>query len=223
MPNILIVGASRGIGQQFVKHYLASGAAVSATARSDDALSALTGLGANPIRLDVLDAAVAGTLESAIAAESIDIAIINSGVFGPRADAPAAPTTDDFDHVMRTNVLGPMRLLGPMGSRIKAGGKLAILSSRMGSISMRTQAGGWLYRASKAAVNSVAKDAAITLQARGISVVSFHPGWVRTDMGGANADIDVTESVAGMVQVLAKLSPENSGRFINYDGTEFTW
>lgn len=223
MASILILGASRGIGLAFVKHYLAAGDRVTATARSHDALATLDKLGARSIPLDVLDADAASTLARAISASSIDIAIINAGVFGPRADAPNAPAQDEFDHVMRTNVLGPMRLLAPLSHCLKDGGKLGILSSRMGSIGTRANTSGWLYRASKAAVNSVAKDAALTLAPQGIACVAFHPGWVRTDMGGANADIDVAESVGGMTRVLAALTPTESGRFINYDGREIPW
>jgi NAD(P)-dependent dehydrogenase (short-subunit alcohol dehydrogenase family) len=97
-----------------------------------------------------------------------------------------------------------------------------VLSSRMGSIGSRESAGASLYRASKAALNSVLKDASLALGGK-VICIAFHPGWVRTDMGGAGADIDAQESVAGMRQVLADLQPNDNGSFINFDGTKISW
>ena len=86
----------------------------------------------------------------------------------------------------------------------------------------RAAPGAWLYRASKAAVNSVLKDASLVLQGRA-TCIAFHPGWVRTDMGGPGADLDVGDSVAGMRRVLASLVPAENGRFFNFDGTAIAW
>jgi NAD(P)-dependent dehydrogenase (short-subunit alcohol dehydrogenase family) len=92
----------------------------------------------------------------------------------------------------------------------------------MGAIGPRTAASGWLYRASKAALNSVLKDASLVLQGKAVCV-SLHPGWVQTDMGGAGADITVQHSVADMRRVLAALTPADNGRFINHDGAAILW
>jgi NAD(P)-dependent dehydrogenase (short-subunit alcohol dehydrogenase family) len=92
----------------------------------------------------------------------------------------------------------------------------------MGAIGSRTGNSGWLYRASKAAVNSVMKDAALALAGKA-TVISFHPGWVRTDMGGSGADIDAATSVAGMRTVLASVKPADTGCFFNYDGQRLNW
>ena len=92
----------------------------------------------------------------------------------------------------------------------------------MGSIGLRTSTAGWTYRASKAAVNSVMKDASIALAGRALCV-AFHPGWVRTEMGGAGADLDASESIAGMRRVLAGLDAARNGSFLNYDGTPIEW
>lgn len=92
----------------------------------------------------------------------------------------------------------------------------------MGSIGERAAAGSWLYRASKAAVNSVLKDASLVLAGRA-TCIAFHPGWVRTDMGGPSADLDVSDSVAGMRRVLAGVSPADTGRFFNFDGSPIAW
>jgi NAD(P)-dependent dehydrogenase (short-subunit alcohol dehydrogenase family) len=123
---------------------------------------------------------------------------------------------------MHTNVLGAMRVLPQLAEVLAPGAKLAVISSRMGSIGLRTNASGWLYRASKAALNSVLKDAALELAGRAICV-SFHPGWVRTDMGGSGADIDVATSVSDMRRTLAALTPTDNGGFFNHDGQPLAW
>lgn len=220
--KVLIVGASRGLGLEFVRQYRAAGERVTATARDDAGLSRLAALGAKPLRLDVADAAGAAGLAWQIDGEQFDVVVINAGVFGPRAPALQTPSQDNFDLVMRTNVLGPMRILPQVAEALAPGARLAIVSSRMGSIGLRTGTSGWLYRASKAAVNSVMKDAALALAGKA-TVVSFHPGWVRTDMGGAEADIDAPTSIAGMRTVLASVKPADSGSFFNYDGQRLAW
>ncbi|CAM3686783.1 SDR family oxidoreductase [Roseateles saccharophilus] len=220
--NVLIIGASRGLGLEFVRQYRAAGARVTATARDDAGLARLAELGAKPLKLDVADAASVSGLAWQIDGERFDVVVINAGVFGPRADALQVPAEADFDAVMRTNVLGPMRLLPQVADNLADGARLALISSRMGSIALRTSASGWLYRASKAAVNSVMKDASLVLAGKA-TVVSFHPGWVRTDMGGSGADIDAPTSIAGMRTVLASVKPADTGSFFNYDGQRLDW
>jgi NAD(P)-dependent dehydrogenase (short-subunit alcohol dehydrogenase family) len=219
--NVLVVGASRGIGLEFVRQYRADGATVTATARDDDGLARLAALGATPIRLDVVDATSASGLAWQIDGAGFDVAVVNAGVSGARGGS-LTPSEDDFDLVMRTNVLGPMRVIPQVVEAMAPAGKVAVLSSRMGSIGTRTAAGSSLYRASKAAVNSVVKDASLTFAGRA-TFVSLHPGWVRTDMGGSGADIDVETSVAGMKTVIAGLAPRDNGAFLNYDGKAIAW
>lgn len=220
--NVLIIGASRGLGLEFVRQYRAAGARVTATARDDAGRARITELGAQPLTLDVADAASVSGLAWQIDGQAFDVVVINAGVFGPRADALQAPTQDDFDTVMRTNVLGPMRLLPQVAEALAPGARLALISSRMGSIGLRTSGSGWLYRASKAAVNSVMKDASLVLAGKA-TVISFHPGWVKTDMGGSGADIDASTSIAGMRTVLASVKPADTGSFFNYDGQRLDW
>ncbi len=218
----LIVGASRGIGLELVRQYRADGADVVGTARSDAGLAALTALGAEALRLDVTDAAESLALGAAIEGKLFDVVVINAGVYGPRTAGLGPPSVEDFNTVMQTNVLGPMRVIPLLAGALAPNAKLAVISSRMGSIGSRESAGGGLYRASKAAVNSVLKDASIALQGKA-TCVAFHPGWVRTDMGGAGADLDVAESVAGIRQVLTGLKPADNGSFLNYDGKPIAW
>jgi NAD(P)-dependent dehydrogenase (short-subunit alcohol dehydrogenase family) len=136
----------------------------------------------------------------------------------------SAPAQNEFDQVMQTNVLAAMRLL-PILAPIVASthGRLAVISSVMGSIAERTQNGMSLYRASKAALNSVLRDIALEPAAKGAICVAMHPGWVRTEMGGPNADISVDVSVAGIRQTLSKLTPEDNSSFYGYDGNKINW
>ena len=220
--NVLIIGASRGIGLEFVRQYRAAGASVTATARSDDALAALRELGATAMALDVASAESASRLAWQIEGQTFDVAVFCAGVYGPRTTGLESPTEADFNAVMHTNVLGPMRVIPQIADALAPGAKLAVLSSRMGAIGPRVSSSGWLYRASKAAVNSVVKDCSLALGGRAICV-SFHPGWVRTEMGGEGADIEVHESVTHMRGVIAALTPADNGRFFNHDGTSIDW
>ena len=220
--NTLIIGASRGIGLEFVRQYAHAGARVIATARSDEGLAKISELGAKPLRMDVAKAASVSGLAWLLDGEKLDVVVINAGVFGPRSEGIQPPSADDFDTVMQTNVLGPMRMLPQLADALATHAKLAVISSRMGSIELRDNHSGWLYRASKAALNSVLKDASIALSGQA-TCIAFHPGWVRTDMGGSGADLAVEESVAGMRQVLAGLQTKDSGKFFNYDGKPLAW
>ena len=220
--NVLIIGASRGIGFEFVRQYRAAGARITATARDDAALERLRDHGARALRLDVADAASVSGLAWLIDGERFDVVVINAGVYGPDTAGLETPTEADFDAVMHTNVLGPMRLLPQIAEALAPGARLAILSSIMGSIALRRSTRGWLYAASKAAVNSVMKDAAIALAGKA-TVIGFHPGWVRTDMGGAGADIDAATSIAGMRTVLASVKPADTGGYFNYNGQRLAW
>jgi NAD(P)-dependent dehydrogenase (short-subunit alcohol dehydrogenase family) len=220
--HTLVIGASRGLGLEFVLQYRAAGAAVTATARDDAGLDRLRALGAKALRLDVADAASASGLAWPIDGETFDTVIVNAGVYGPRHDGLQTPTEAEFDAVMHTNVLGVMRVLPQLVDALAPGARLAVISSRMGSMGLRTSAAGWLYRASKAALNSVLKDASLVLAGRAICV-ALHPGWVRTDMGGAGADLEVPDAVADMRRTLAALKPADNGGFFNHDGKPLAW
>lgn len=220
--HILIIGASRGLGLEFVSQYRAAGAAVVATARDEAGLQRIRALGAKALQLDVADAASASGLAWPIDGEAFDTVIVNAGVFGPRSDGLQTPSEADFDAVMHTNVLGPMRVLPQLVEALAPGARLAVISSRMGSIGLRGSPAGWLYRASKAALNSVLKDVSLVLAGRAVCV-ALHPGWVRTDMGGAGADLAVPDAVADMRRTLVALTPADNGGFFNHDGQALAW
>ena len=222
MTRVLIIGASRGIGLELVRQYRAEGVAVTATARDDAGLERLRALGAQALRVDVASMAGASALAWPLDGEAFDTAILNAGVYGPRSSGLQTPSQAEFDTVMHTNVLGAMRVLPLLAEALAPRARLAVISSRMGSMGLRANPSGWLYRASKAALNSVLKDASLALEGRALCV-ALHPGWVRTDMGGAEADLDVADSVATMRRTLAGLSEADNGSFFNFDGQPLAW
>lgn len=222
--TVLIVGASRGIGFEFARQYRADKWEVIGTARDDSGLDRLATLGAKTLKIDVNDPGAAAVLEKRLADETLDLAIFCAGIFVTRTQKLEPPSADEFDAVMRTNVLSAMRLAPLTGPALaRARGTLAVVSSRMGSIGARDGTAGWLYRASKAALNSALKDMSLVLGPQGVNCVTLHPGWVRTDMGGAGAALDVADSVTGLRRTLAGVNSAMNGKFLNYDGSEITW
>jgi NAD(P)-dependent dehydrogenase (short-subunit alcohol dehydrogenase family) len=225
MKTVLIVGASRGIGREFAHQYKKAGWRVLATARDEASLEALEALGAETFSLDITVPTEIAALGWKLDGERLDAALLVSGVYGPRTDGVETVTAEDFDEVMVTNVRGPMQLIPILLPLVEdANGVLAVLSSKMGSITEASGTTGWLYRVSKAALNDALKIA--SLQTRRAACVALHPSWVRTDMGGAQAAIDPERSVSGMRQVLAQAAASHesfNGRFFQYDGTSLDW
>lgn len=226
MPTALVLGASRGLGLEFVRQYRADGWRVIAAARSDDGVAALKALGAEAHKVDLTDAGAVAGLGWKLDGETIDVAIYNAGVIGPRSETAQPVTREEFDDVMHINVLGPMMALPLLLPFVEPGnhgrgGVLAVLSSRMGSIGAMDSNRSWLYRVSKASVNAAIK--AVSLDAHHAICVALHPGWVQTDMGGPKADLTPQQSVAGMRRVLAGVTRNDNGSFHNYDGTTIPW
>jgi NAD(P)-dependent dehydrogenase (short-subunit alcohol dehydrogenase family) len=225
VPAALIVGASRGIGLEATRQYREDGWTVFATHRAEDDRLRLRDLGAQTLRLDVQRTEDIAGIAWQLDGERLDVAMVNAGVYGLRTSSIQQPPTDEqFDLVMRTNVLGAMRLMPILAPLLApAQGTLAFVSSRMGSITEATASYGMLYRVSKAAVNMVARLAHADYAPVGIRVLALHPGWVRTDMGGPNADVAVTDSVSGLRRVIADRTAHPGGGFFDYRGLEIAW
>lgn len=220
--KVLVLGASRGIGLELVRQYRADGHAVTATARDDAGASRLAALGAHPLTLDVADLASCAGLAWSLDGEAFDAVWLVAGVYGPRTQGLEPPLPADFDRVMHTNVLAAMRLLPLVAGHLAPLARIGVLSTRMASIGSRSASSGWLYRASKAAMNSLVKDASLGLAGKAICV-AFHPGWVKTDMGGAQATLAVEQSVADLRRTLHGVGAESNGSFLNHDGQPIAW
>jgi NAD(P)-dependent dehydrogenase (short-subunit alcohol dehydrogenase family) len=226
--SVLITGASRGIGLEFTKQYAADGWRVLACCRhpqSAIALQELTQANAN-IKihtLDVADFAQIDALATQLKDESIDVLINNAGVY-PSSNF-GDTNYDDWTNGFKVNSMAPLKMVEAFVQHITRGQlkKIATITSKMGSIDDNTSGESYSYRSSKCAVNMVMKSMSIDLKPYGISVVTLHPGWVQTDMGGSNALISAQTSVTGLRNAIANLSLANTGRFIAYDGKAINW
>lgn len=218
----LVIGASRGIGREFVRQLVADGWRVIATARNSEALAMLSAEGAQAIKIDVTKPESLAELPWRLDGEKIDLALYVAGVLPTWEGAAEPPTTAAFDVTMQVNVLGAMQalpLLAPFVADAK--GRFVFLSSVMGSITDATTSTAWIYRASKAALNMAVHSARDDYPELTLAVI--HPGWVQTDMGGPGATVAVQDSVAGMLKVIATLKPSDSGAFLSYDGRKMQW
>jgi NAD(P)-dependent dehydrogenase (short-subunit alcohol dehydrogenase family) len=209
--HVLITGANRGIGKALFDRYTTAGATVTGTQRRADGPMA---------QLDVTDPASVAALAEGMGDATLDLLICNAGVYADKGQSietgyPAQLWADGF----ATNVTGvflTVQAFLPHLRRAEAG-KIAIISSQMASHT-RAPGGSYIYRASKAAALNLGRNLASDLAREGISVGIYHPGWVRTDMGGAAAEISVEESAAGLMARFAALNPTTSGCFETWDG-----
>ncbi|MFK7962481.1 MAG: SDR family oxidoreductase [Burkholderiaceae bacterium] len=225
MSSILILGASRGIGLELTRQYLDDGQTVFATHRHEADRITLRDMGAQTLKLDVHQPNDLAGLAWQLDGERLETIVVNAGIYGPRdSQLRTPPDQQQFDEVMHTNVLGAMRLVPIVAPLLfESAGTLAFVSSKMGSITETGASYGALYRVSKAAVNMVAKLAHHEYAAHSLRIVSLHPGWVRTDMGGPNASIPVQDSVAGLRQVIADRDTYPGGGFYDYQGHSLEW
>lgn len=238
MPTILITGTNRGIGLTLTRLYADDGWRVIATCRNPDGAAELAAMAkkTNPEievhALDVTNLSAIKALAGALADQPIDVLLNNAGRLGPAA-APHSRDEqslgnfnfDEFIIQFRINALAPLAMAEAFADHVAASEekKIVAISSRLGSMACNTSGGYYAYRASKAALNAEFASLAKDLAPRGISVAVLHPGWVKTDMGGPGADIEVLDSANGLRNVIAGLGTGNSGGFFSYDGTEIPW
>jgi NAD(P)-dependent dehydrogenase (short-subunit alcohol dehydrogenase family) len=219
--DALIVGASRGIGLALARELSVRGWAVTATERTPSALRELPGVAVE--RADVADDASGAKLAARLAGRRFRVVLLNAGIYGPRDATAGAATAELIAELMVVNAIGPIRLARRLLPLVEEGGTLAFMSSRMGSVAANTSGNGELYRASKAALNSLTRSlVAKDLAGRAVTVLTLHPGWVRTDMGGGGADLSVEDSARGLADVLA--APHGPGHhFLDHAGNAIAW
>ena len=225
--SVLIVGASRGLGLGLAREYLHRGAQVTATVRGD----ARTGLhdlaegapGQVEIeRLDIDDAAQIAALRERLSARHFDLLFVNAGIANDPGETAAAVSTEDFARVMRTNALAPMRVIEAFQGQVSETGVIAVMSSGLGSVA-GNETGGWeVYRASKAALNTLLRSHAV--RGKGARIfLAIAPGWVRTDMGGPDAPLDVQTSMRGVADTIAAQQGKPGVRFLDHTGKTVAW
>ena len=231
MATMLITGANRGLGLDFCRQYAQDNWQVIACWRQPQYASELNQLAAkhsnvSVFALDMEDFSQIEQLASQLGDIAIDVLLNNAGVYGDDA-AHRFGNLDyqTWQHTLATNVFAPVKMTEvflPHVARSEQK-KVVAMSSLMGSITDNTSGGSILYRSSKSALNAAMKSIAIELQAKNIAVLILHPGWVKTDMGGSNAPMDIPQSVSQMRETIARFTLAQTGEFLRYDGKELPW
>jgi NAD(P)-dependent dehydrogenase (short-subunit alcohol dehydrogenase family) len=228
--TVVITGAGRGIGLELAAQLLRRGDRVFATYRQDEAKGRLEALGRDAAdrlvacRLDVRESTAPQVLLDALDGAAVDVLINNAGIMGPAAQATGSMDYDAWMDVFAVNVMAPHRLISALLPLLRRSPRPRVitLSSIMGCLN-RKNSGYHAYRSSKAALNKVTQLLATELRADGVVVCPVHPGWVKTDMGGAGAVLTVEDSARGIIALIDGLTLARSGRFLQWDGTELPW
>jgi NAD(P)-dependent dehydrogenase (short-subunit alcohol dehydrogenase family) len=216
MPTVLITGANRGIGLEFAGQYAAEKWIVIATARHSNAELDALGVTVKPLDLSDAVAVADFTID-----QPIDLFIANAGTSEPK-DTQGPDNARDWQQMMMVNGIAPYQLGRSLLPRMTRGGKMIAISSGMGSIG--DNGGGWVpYRTSKAALNMAWTSLALEAKPHGVPCVLFSPGWVKTDMGGAGAEITPEESVSAMRALIDRLTIDDTGKFLRRDGSDLPW
>ena len=226
MASVLITGANRGLGLEFARQYAADGDRVFATCRNPAGAAELQAIAGDVTvhALDVTDLPQISALAESLKGEAIDILVNNAGALssGQRAGGiDYSAWVDEF----KVNTMGPIAVAQAFLPHLErgTGRRMAFISSILASIGANTDGAYALYRSTKAGLNAAVKSLAIDTAAKGIVILLLHPGWVRTDMGGPRASIDPATSVRGLRHRIAAAGPQDSGRFITYEGVEIPW
>jgi NAD(P)-dependent dehydrogenase (short-subunit alcohol dehydrogenase family) len=225
-PTALIVGASRGLGLGLARELLARNWTVVATARDVNGSELAKLAHAHPGRLrvealDVNDQAQQGALKAKLGTTALDLLFVNAGI-NERAEI-ADVSQQAFTTIMLTNVLSPVQIALALRENMRPGGTIAFMSSRMGSIAEMNVGNSAVYRASKAALNALTRCFVAGVGSGTFTVLSFHPGWVRTDMGGPSAAVSIEDSVRGIADVLERERGGGQHKFLDYQGNAIPW
>jgi len=227
--RVMITGASRGIGLEFVRQLINAGAKVIAAARHPEKSPHLLQLSQDhpqslsTVVLDVADETSIHAACESLSGMGIDLLINNAGVFFDRRETFDNIGADKILDTFRVNVIGPLLVSQAMLPFLRRSNSPTIvnITSLMGSIADNTSGGSYGYRISKAALNMLAKTMSVDL--KDLTVLNLHPGWVKTEMGGGQAPLSPEESVKGMISVIEHSSREKSGTFADYAGRDLPW
>ncbi len=228
METVVITGANRGIGLQLTKQYILTGRHVIATCRNIDKVQPLKSL-QDQGKLTILPLEV--TCEQSVSefcekiqGITVDILINNAGIIGGEQQGCDAMDYQAWADCFAVNCMAPFRLSNALKSNLLASqhARIISISSMMASLAGEGM-GSFAYRSSKAALNKAMQVLALEYSHDDIVVCPVHPGWVQTEMGGANADLTVQQSALGLVSLINGLTLEHTGRFWQWDGQELVW
>ena len=225
METIVITGANRGLGLALTRRFLRAGKRVVATCRNPDAFQFSDDrANLDIVKLDVTDGEAVSRSVSDLSGEVVDVLLNSAGIIGGDTQS-----IDDIDYgawrdAFEVNTLAPFRIAVALRANLLRSGRprVVTISSQMGSLD-RKGSGSYAYRGSKAAVNKVMQALAQEFRGDGIVVCPVHPGWVRTDMGGAHAEISADESASGLFDLVESLTIRDTGQFWNWDGKRHPW
>jgi NAD(P)-dependent dehydrogenase (short-subunit alcohol dehydrogenase family) len=222
--TFLVTGANRGIGLAFAKQLSQRGDRVIATARQPEKARELGELSVRVEPLDVSDEESVARLAHRLDGERVDVLVNNAGI-GEAGPGIARLKMEDLERAFRVNAIGPLDVTRALLPNLRAGRRRLVvsLSSGLGSVSGNREGGWYAYRAAKAALNQLTRTMAAELRNEGFTFVVMSPGWVRTDMGGAGAPLSADDSVAAMLRVIDRLSPSDTGRFLDQKGRAVEW
>lgn len=225
--TILITGANRGLGLEFVRQYSQDGYHVFACCREPKKAEALNNLddqNVTVVELDVTNFTQLQEVSESLANQPIDIVLNNAGIYGNRNQVIGAIDPQDMEQVLKTNCVAPAMLAQAFLPHLQKGQEkvLANITSRMGSIADNTSGKSYAYRASKAALNALMHSMQYDVSEFGIKVLLLHPGWVKTDMGGESAAVHPKDSIQGMRELIAK-AHELEGEFYHFEGYTLPW
>lgn len=227
----LVVGASRGIGLGLVQVLLARGWQVTSTVRDTTRtpqalldLQKTHGAALEILELDLAHSSRLGELAAALGAGTLNLLVISAGIMGPDHQRAEQASPEEVGELFDLNAMAPLRLARALLPAMACEGVIGFLSSRMGSVSLNESGDRELYRASKAALNSLSRGFAINeALPAGVGVLNLHPGWVQTDMGGEEAPVTVEQSVTGLVNVLEAALGQIEQRFVDFEGQTLAW
>lgn len=220
MAISVVTGANRGIGLELCRQLSERGHQVVAVCRNPSTALQALGTRVEP-GVDVGDPEAVARLASRLAGDRIELLINNAGILRP--DSLEDFTPESIREQLNVNAIGPLLVSRALAPLMASGSKLALVTSRMGSIGDNTSGGYYGYRMSKAALNAAGMSLALDLRARGIAVITLHPGFVRTKMTGGSGMVDPDESARGLLARIDELSLETTGRFLHMDGTPLPW